>query len=340
MKLSGPAANRYLHAPDPAAAGLLIHGMDAMRVALKRQEVVAALIGPQGEAEMRLTRIAASDLRRDAALLLDAVKAVGFFPGLRVALVEDAGDGLAPVIASALQDWRAGDATIIVTAGNLPPKSALRKLFEAHKTAPAIGIYDDPPTREEIEAELARAGLTRLDPRAMADLVALSRDLDPGDFRQTIEKIGLYKWHDETPLTPADIDACAPVTIEADLDDVLHAAAEGNAAEIGTLMQRLEGQGITAVALCIGALRHFRALHAANCDPGGVASAIARMRPPLFGARRDRLQRQAQTWSVERLEDALALIVETDLTLRSTSRAPAYALVERSFIRLAMMRRV
>ena len=339
MKLSGPAANRYSRAPDAGATGLLIFGADAMRVALKRQEVVAALIGPEGEGEMRLTRISASELRKDGALLQDAVKAVGFFPGLRVVLVEDAADGLAPVIGAALKDWRKGDAQVVVTAGQLPAKSALRKLFEDHGSAPAIGIYDDPPSREEIEEALKAAGLGQIDGQAMTDLLALSRDLDPGDFRQTVEKIGLYKWRDETPLTPADVEACAPVTIEADLDDALHAAAEGQAGLIGGVMRRLEGQGITAVALCIGALRHFRALHAAASDPGGVAAGIARMRPPIFGPRRDRLQRQAQGWSRERLEEALALIVETDLTLRSTSRAPGFALVERAFIRLAMMKR-
>jgi len=339
MKLSGPAANRYFRSPDAAAAGLLVYGADAMRVALKRQEVVAALIGPQGESEMRLTRIQAAELRKDPARLLDAVKAVGFFDGPRAVLVEDAGDGLAEVIGGALADWRAGDAQIIVTAAQLAAKSALRKLFEDHPRAPAIGIYDEPPSREDIEDELKRAGLTRIDAQAMTDLTALARELDPGDFRQTLEKIALYKWRDDTPLTPAEVEACAPITIEADMDDALHAAAEGQAAQIGPLMKRLAGQGIQPVALCIGALRHFRALHAAASDPGGVAAGIARMRPPVFGPRRDRLQRQAQGWGRERLEEALSLIVDTDLALRSSSRAPGYAVVERAFIRLAMMKR-
>jgi DNA polymerase-3 subunit delta len=70
-----------------------------------------------------------------------------------------------------------------------------------------------------------------------------------------------------------------------------------------------------------------------------VAAGIARMRPPVFGPRRDRLQRQAQGWGRERLEEALSLIVDTDLALRSSSRAPGYAGVERAFIRLAMMKR-
>ncbi|MCX8508832.1 MAG: DNA polymerase III subunit delta, partial [Rhodobacteraceae bacterium] len=294
MKLAGATASRYFARPDPDRAGLLIYGTDAMRVALKRQEVIAALVGPQGEAEMRLTRIPASDLRKDPALVQDALKAQGFFPGPRVAFVEEANDGLAPILAAALADWQKGDASLIVTAGNLTKASALKKLFEDHPSAYAAGIYDDPPSREEIEATLQKAGLKDIGAAAMTDLTALSRDLDPGDFRQTIEKIALYKWGDTSPLTPADVAACAPQTIEAEVDDILHAVAEGQAAAVGTLMRRLEGQGVNPVTLCIGALRHFRALHQAASDPGGAASGLARMRPPVFGPRRDRMLKQVQ----------------------------------------------
>lgn len=339
MKLTGVEATRYFARPDPDRAGLLIFGADAMRVALRRQEVIAALIGPQGEAEMRLTRIPAADLRKDPAGLQDAVKAQGFFPGPRVAFVEDATDGMADLVAAALADWRPGDAQIVVTAGALTAKSALRKAFESHPQAVAIGIYDDPPSREEIEATLARAGLKDIGGDAMTDLLALARDLDPGDFRQTVEKVALYKWGDATPLTPADVAACAPATIEAEVDDVLNAAAEARAGDVGPLMQRLEGQGVNPVTLCIGAMRHFRTLHMAASDPGGPGAGIARMRPPVFGPRRDRMQRQAQGWGLHKLEEALALLVETDLTLRSSSRAPAMAVMERALIRLAMLAR-
>lgn len=339
MKLAGAAAARYFGKPDPARTGLLIFGADGMRVALRRQEVIAALIGPEGEAEMRLTRMPAAELRRDPALLLDAIKAQGFFPGLRVAFLEDATDTLAPLVEATLKDWRPGDAVVVVTAGDLKAKSALRKIFESHANAYCVGLYDDPPSREEIEETLTKAGLTRIGPEAMNDLLALAKTLDPGDFRQTVEKIALYKHGDETPLAPEDVAACAPASVEAEVDDLLAIVAEGRAAELGPMMRRLEGQGTSPVTLCIATLRHFRALHAASADPGGPSAGIARIRPPVFGPRRDRLLRQAQSWGLERLEQALSIIVETDLALRSSTRAPTMALMERALLRLAMLNR-
>lgn len=337
MILKGIEATRYFAKPDATKAGLLIAGADPMRVALKRQEVIAALIGAEGEAEMRLSRIQAAELRKDAAALLDAIKATGFFPGPRVAFVEDATDALAPAVAAALKDWRPGDAQIVVTANVLTPKSALKKLFEAHPNAFCVILYDNPPTREEIEDALKKAGLVQIDREAMADLNILARALDPGDFRQTLEKIALYKHGDPTALTPADVAAMAPATIEAEVDDLLAAVADGRADEVGLLMRRFAGQGILPVTLCIQAMRHFRALHQAAADPAGPAMGLQKAR--VFGQRRDAMQRQATAWGMRSLEAAIGVLLETDLTLRSASRAPAMALMERALIRLSMMRR-
>ncbi len=337
MILKGAEATRYCAKPDPFRAGLLLFGTDPMRVALKRQEAIAALIGPEGEGEMRLSRMSGGDLRKDGSLLLDAIKAVGFFPGPRVSFVEEATDGLADTIAVALKDWKPGDAMIVVTAGGLVGKSALKTLFEKHPSAVCIGLYDEPPSREEIEDALKKAGLANINREAMNDLTTLARALDPGDFRQTLEKIALYKFGDVSPLTPADVAAMAPAAIEAEVEDLIDAVAEARAPAIGPLFRRLEGQGTLPVTICIQALRHFRILHAAACDPQGPGVGIQKARVNF--KQKDAMGRQAGQWGIRALETSIAVLLETDLTLRSASRTPGMALMERALIRIAMTRR-
>lgn len=339
MKLAGAAANGYFRNPDKTHTGLLIFGADPMRVAGKRQEAIAALVGPKGDEEMRLTRIPGSDLRKDPAILSDAIKAQGFFPGHRVAFVEDATDGLSKVIDAALADWQPGDAQVIVTAGQLTAKSALRKVFEAHRNAVAIGIYDDPPSRDDIEQNLRDAGLEVQSRDVMDALFALAGSLEPGDFRQTLEKVGLYKRNDPAPVSVDDIIANAPQSAEVDVDDVLEVVATGQAEKLGPVLRDLYAQGVAPVTLCIGAMRHFRQLHAAASDPGGAAAGVGRLRPPVFGPRRDKIVRQASNWGRDRLERALTALTDTDLQMRSSGAAPDRALMERVLIRLAMMAR-
>ena len=337
MKLSPRDASAYFARPVPPKPGLLIYGEDAMRVALKRQDVIRAMIGPEGEGEMRLARHDAADARKDPALVQDAMRASGFFPGPRAVLIEGATDGLADTFAAALDDWREGDAHLVVTAGQLPPASKLRKLFESRPDAFCAAIYDDPPSRAEIEAVLRKSGAGDISREAMAEIEGLSRALDPGDFRQTVEKLALYKRGDATPVTPDDVAAVAPTSTEADLDTVIDVVAEARASEIGPLLRRLEAQGVSAVGLCIAATRHFLTLHAASADPEGPAKAFARARVPF--KRKDRMTRQAQAWGAIKAGEALHILTDADLTLRSSAKVPDMALMERTLIRLAMLGR-
>ncbi|MGY6548051.1 MAG: DNA polymerase III subunit delta [Roseinatronobacter sp.] len=339
MKLNARDLARLTQKPDRQLAGVLIYGQDPMRVALKRQALVAAIIGPQGEAEMRLERLPGAEVRRNPALLIDSVRAQGFFPGPRAVLVDEATDQITDAVSAALTDWREGDAQVVLTAGALKASSKLRKLIEGARAAGAIGIYDEPMGRADIEEMLTAKGLRSVAPDALQDLLALACQLDPGDFRQTIEKLALYKLGDPAAVSPKDIAAIAPQSTEAAVDDLIDAVAEGASAQIGPFLARLQAQGVTAVTLAIMAMRHFRSLHAISCDPGGPAAGIQRARPPIFGPRRDRMLAQAQGWGLMRLEQALAELLKADLTLRSSSNAPSMAVMERTLIRLAMLAR-
>lgn len=332
MLLRGREAAAFLKAPDPKAAGVLISGEDAMRVADARAQVAAAITGPGAAEEMRLTRMSGADLRKDPAALIDATRAIGFFPGSRAVVVEDASDALAPVLAAALDDWRAGDAQIVVTAGALTPRSALRKLFEGAKTAFAITLYDEPPGPEEVTAMLAAAGLTRIAPGARRDLDELARVLEPGDFRQTVEKLGLYMYGSDAEASADDVAACAPQSWEADLDSFADAVMDRDAARAAGLLARLFSQGTAPVTVAITLGRRVRQLHQLAADPKAQVFARGGFR------RRDLMARQAREWGAGALGTALGMVVDCDRELRSGTRAPEQALVERLVIRLARVR--
>ena len=340
MKLSTRDARVFFSRPDPDKAGILIHGAEQTRVRLYAKDMLHALLGSGAQEEMRLTRVDAGTLRRDPATLQDALRTGGFFPGARAVWVEDAGDALTETCQEALEVWAPGDAAIVLTANALPARSKLRKLFEGHPLAVSAAIYDEPPDRAEIESLAAKAGLSQLSQDALTALQALASAIDPAELRQTIETAALYKLGDATPLTPDEIMLVAPGTLEGGVDDVLNLAADGRTGEIGPMMRRIEGQGVQPVLLCIQAGRHFRALLAAASDPGGPGSGVAKLRPPVFGPRRDRMVRQVQNWGAARLEQALHLVLETDLALRSGGQqAPAFALAERLLIRLSVLGR-
>ena len=252
--------------------------------------------------------------------------------------VEGATDTNLAVIDAAMQDWQIGDAILVLTSNQLNARSKLRKMIENNSNSVAISIYNDPPNEKEIISIARKHSLINFSDDAKKDLIALGRSLDPGDFQQTCEKLSLYKYKDDSVITSADINLCAPVTVDAALDEAIHIIADARSAEVGPMLSRLFGQGMNPTTLCIAVTRHFRNLHSAASHPSGPDIGLSRARPPVFGLRKDRMVRQVRLWGGMRLEKALGVLTDTDLLLRSSSKAPAHAMLERAFIRISMMR--
>ena len=338
MKLSGQKANAYFRDPEVCRTGVLIFGPDPMRVALKRQEIIKALVGTKGEEEMRLNRLSSGELKKDPSKLVDTMKAKSFFPGSRVLFVEDASNNLTKTIKEAFGEWQEGDAQLVITAGQLRATSTLRKLFETHSNAYAIAVYSDPPSEHDVQRAIKQVGIQNIPDNSFQALFSLSRVLEPGDFEQTLEKLFLFKLNDKTPLTPEEINSCAPLSNEAAIEDVLNCVCEGHSDRIGPIMGQLLSQGIKPVALSIGATRHFKLLFTIATDAGGLVSGATRLRPPVYGLRKDRLLKHANIWGVVKLKQAMEMLIDLDLKLRSGGQlSPSAALVERTMIRLAIM---
>jgi DNA polymerase-3 subunit delta len=335
VKLAGARAAAFCARPDGRLIGALLYGPDDTLVALRRRELVRALTGGD---EMRLTRLEPGVAAADPAAIDAALRARAFFPGRRVLLIEGAGDALARPLGVVLAGTAPEDAFLVVTAGGLSARSALRKLFETHAALAALAFYPDPPGAEELSGMLAAAGLADgLAVEAAGMLRDAACGMDRGALGQFVEMLGVYGLDREAPLGAAEVAALLPQAAESQLDELVAAVAEGRAEQVGLLMARLAAAGVGPVAALIATGRHFRLLFGVAVAPGGPEAAIGRLRPPAFGPRRDALAAQARRWESGRLEAALRLLFQTDRALRSPGSRPDRAMVERCLMRIAML---
>ena len=116
-------------------------------------------------------------------------------------------------------------------------------------------------------------------------------------------------------------------------------AADGEAGRLASAFGPRAARGGSPTGLTIAAGRYFRTLHAAAGAAEGPEAALGRARPPVFGPRRARMAAQARALGPAALEQALGLIMEAELALRSSRPLPGPALVERLLVRIAMLRR-
>ena len=338
MKLTSRDTDLFFRSPPKRITGVLIYGNDHIRVSDKRQQLIKSLLGSTADEEMRLARISRENLKKAPEQAIDLCKAQGFFSGERAVLIEEANETIADIIIKAVEEWKDGDATIVVTASSLKPSSSLRKFFEQNKNVFAAPIYDNPITKFDVQEIIAESGLKNITQEVFAQLATLASDLQPGDFKQTIEKLALYKLKDETPITSQDIINCTPNSNETDIDEVLNIILAGKDFKVSQVLGRLGAQGIPPVAIIIAATRYFKALFSIISNPGGISAGASALRPPIYGPRKDALINQAQKWGPVKIKTAIKLLTATDLQLRSSNQhAPQIALVERLFIRIAML---
>ena len=338
MKLTSRDVVSFFNSPPKGITGVLIYGNDPMRVSDKRHQFIKSLLGSNAANEMRLARISRENLKKEPEQAIDLCKAQGFFPGERALLIEEGNETITEIIIKAVEAWRDGDATIVVTAGSLKPSSSLRKFFEQKKNTYSLPIYDNPMTKFEVEKIIAESGLQNVTQEGFAHLVTVASELQPGGFRQSVNKLALYKLNDEKPVTYQDIINCTPISNEADIDEVLSVILTGNEFKVSQILGRLSSQGILPVTLIIAATRHFKALFPIISNPGGVKAGATALRPPVYGPRKEALTNQAQKWGPVKIKTVIKILTATDLQLRSSNQqAPKMVLVERLFIRIAML---
>ena len=118
---------------------------------------------------------------------------------------------------------------------------------------------------------------------------------------------------------------------------MINKICEGNTKDLSPLLLKLNTKGQTPTSTYIIINQYFRNLHMLAIQPSNIEQAISRIRPPVFGDRRNKLLSNSKKWGVKRLEKALTLLHENGLTLRSSKPIPQQAVIDRTLIKISMM---
>ena len=102
MILKGEQARTYLAEPGNRFGCILLYGANTIRVTDKRIDLAERLVGPDGARELRLTALQAAHVAKKPGAVADNLKAVGFFAGPRLVVVEGATDAVHKQLAQAL----------------------------------------------------------------------------------------------------------------------------------------------------------------------------------------------------------------------------------------------
>jgi DNA polymerase-3 subunit delta len=284
---------------------VLVFGPDS-GLATERANALTDIFANRADGQTEIVRLDDRDLGEDPARLevelrtrpmFASQSVVRLMAGLRLDIAS-----LKALLASDFPNW------LIVEAGNLKPDSALRKLFEAHKTAAALGCYsDERSTSSLIDAELAAAGLS-ID-RDTRDYLMTRLGADQALSRSEVVKLTLYA-QGESRVSQDDVEAIVGDAAETALENFVYATSGGDPRAALSELQRLAAAGTDKQAALLALGRHFTQLHrvAAAASSASILEGMKSLRPRPHFKREDAFIAHCKRWGATRLSHALPLI--------------------------------
>jgi DNA polymerase-3 subunit delta len=333
MKIPGRQIDSFIANPPEGVLAVLVYGPDAGLVNERCRAIVLAVAETLDD-PFRVVELAGPDLAEDPGRLGDEAAAVAFGGGRRVVWVRDAADRIAPAFET-LVEGGPGDSLVIASAGNLGPRSALRRMFEGASAGAAIPCYEDDQENlfrlarsvlGEAGLSISREALDTLSGRLGADRLASRRE---------IEKLALYVGAGQ--VEAADVEAAVGDGAAYAVDDVVLAAASGEFTALDQALVRSFRLGNESIGILRSLARHLQQLHtglglvAAGTAPEDVP---ARLRPPVFFKHRARVAKQVRRWSGPGIEAAMEVVSASERGCKRTA-APAREICSRALFQIA-----
>jgi DNA polymerase-3 subunit delta len=337
VKIEPRQFDAFLRKPDARIRGIVVYGNDDGLVA-ERAAQLARTVCEDLNDPFRVVDIAGDVLKGDPARLADEFSAMSLMGGRRVVRVRPAGEESATALQN-LVEASAGDALIVLEAGNLTPKSSLRTLAETENTLGALPCYPD--SEEDLERLVegtAKAHGFTVEEDALAWIVERLGG-DRGQTRSEVDKLMLYMVGAESKaISLKDAAAVMGDSSSMEIDDVVGATFDGDLVTLDRALDRVFAEGGNPVQLVRALQRHADQLHLVSghaANGGNLEAAMFKARGlPRGGPVRRRFENHLRSWPLNRLSEVLKRILDAELECKSTG-LPDEAIARRLCLALA-----
>ena len=325
---------RYQAAADTVRL-ILLCGPNVTRC----QALVDELVKPLAQSAERVD-LTIGDISDSAARLNDEANSASLFGDKRYLVLRlNSGEAVraTAAIETLLASGTAGDPVFVIAPG-MGDKTALAKTIISAPDALIATCYETTPQEAGV-AILSMAKVEGLQlSREMAQEIAALTSNDLVLARMEVEKIALYL--DATPEHPQAPDADILLLLGAENDEedinlLIHAALNGDAARLAREIAAARAQGISEIGLIRIMLRHLAKLAElrSKVDKGGNIDSVAG-HPSVFFKEQKHFKRQLRIWSSAHIARLIERILQLEIAMKSSGQ-PDQVLLEEELLLIA-----
>ena len=341
MKIKTRDQTRFLaNTLPPEIIAVILYGPNSGRVSEEGEALKNRLVADDDP--FSYVPLKSDDLKEDPGRLTDELASGSLMGGVRLIHIKcppsSSGAKVADALKSALKVVETPQNRILIEAGGLSPRSALRKFGEKSKQVAILPFYeDDMRTLQSYISDLLRAEKLKID-RDAALLLIESVGSERILLRRAIEKIITYKQNDDGQMTVtlADIMACEVPQDRLTLDRLVQATADNRMADIDRALEALISENIAYVSILRAVQRYLYRLREAHALVGSgqsVDQAMQSLRPPVFFKQKDAFRRHLRRWSISQIDDGLSHLMAAEVKAKQSGQ-PIALFVHRTLVRI------
>lgn len=335
MKLGWKQIEPFLKKPDETIRAVLVYGPDGGLMRERSRQLGLTVVKDLND-PFNVSVLSSDIVAEDPARLSAEANAISMMGGKRLVRVEDGRDAITP----ALKDYLANPndrALIVIEAGELTTRSALRLLCEKAANAAALPCYveDERGVAQVIRSMLQESGYTAA-PDALSWLAANTAG-DRARVRAETEKLITYMGANRQ-ITFDDVLAACGAAGEKSFDDLVYAAGGGNPGAALESYRHLLAEGIPAVTIARVLQNHFRRLHIARArmENGEMPDQIMKtLSPPVFFKQEAAFRAQINRWTLASLERIMSRLTALEAQCKQTA-IPAETLCAQAILAVGM----
>ena len=348
--LKGKAITAFLNQPDPQFKAILVYGPDQGLVS-ERVEQIAKSITPDLNDPFNAIELSEPDLKAEPGRLVDEICALSFMGGERVIRLRTTGEklplGLEILLSALAEKHIKPNGYVLISAGDLGPRSGLRKAFEKARHAAALPCYlDGAQGVRQLAISMAREHGVQFEDEALALLCAVLGE-NRAISRSEIEKILFFvspgNEHSDMATTDrigiSEVQDCLVDRNSDATDRVAASVLDGTMPSLATALFQCTNAGTNPITLLLSLQRNVARLRDARrlVDQGKTAQdAMKSLRPPVFFGEQDAFRNRLNRWTTEKLGRARRALVQAELDAKTTG-LPQREIVERLAFQLCAM---
>jgi DNA polymerase-3 subunit delta len=317
MKILAKTIDKFIASSINNVDSVLLYGSDYGLAHERKKNIINNILGKSFN-DLNYVALDANQIKKDEQILENEINSISLFQERKLIIVDNCPTNFGKIVEKALKNKKS-DNFVVFVAGELPPSSSLRKLFESLDNLAALPCYID--DKFSVMNLLKDSFKDKNINNEVIDYIASNISGDRLLIRNEIKKLKIF-FHDKREINYDDVVNLLFTNIDADYQNFANEFMNKNYSKAILICDELIASGEQEITLIRVLSNYVHRVYNVkiNMEYGqNFAEAIKSLKPPIFFKQKDYLAFHLNNWNISSLKSLLVKIDNLEKSIKTNS---------------------